>query len=190
MTTSARALVSAVALTIVLLGGASSALAATVYTSQTGVQYAVPAGYVPYAYGTYVNSASGTYFNPVTGQTSTIVPTGPAPTSNNGLPVIPFGYSSSLYGTYYATNGIYWDPMTGFMSRSAPVGPVVVGQAAPVAYQNGNVYYTVATPFTTTSGNPALPNTGAGGDAATTIVVLLASAALVAGGVRLATKRA
>jgi hypothetical protein len=191
MKTTARFAVSALVLTIVLCSGASVALAATVYTSPTGIQYAVPAGYVPYSYGTYYNSATNTYFNPVTGQTSSIVPTGPVLTSSsNGLPTIPFGYSSSVYGTYYATNGVYLDPLTGFMSRTAPVGPVVVGRVAPVTNSNGTAYYTVASPVSTTGGNPALPNTGAGGDAPMTIAILLASAVVLVSGVRLATKSA
>lgn len=165
-----------------------TAFATSVYTAPDGGQYQVPTGYSAWAYGIYYNGSTGVYFDPMTGQTSTIAPKGPAATNYNGLYTIPQGYSSSAYGTYYGgSNGAYYDPRSGFYSYNVPTGPVYLGvnQAVAAAYNQGSpVYYTIAATV-----NPQLPSTGAGGDALATIVLLIVSGLIAVGGFVALTKR-
>jgi hypothetical protein len=157
------------------------ALANTVYTAPNGTQYSVPTGYQQYSsYGVFYNPSTGQYYDAYTGSVSTIQPAGPAATNQNGLYVIPAGYSSSSYGTYYGgSNGVYYDPITGFMSYTQPSGPTILGTVP--NYYGTNYNYNIAATYQ----NPPLPNTGAGGDAATTGVVLFFSAAIALGGITL-----
>jgi len=166
---SASKVAAAVAVGVSLLATGSVALAQSVYTSPGGVNYSVPAGYNNYNYGTYYNSSSGMYFDPITGQTSSSAPVGPAPL-NNGVYTLPAGYNSSVYGTYYnPSTGMWYDPVSGFYSSSAPVGPNA----------------SASTPVST----PTLPNTGAGGEAAINLAILASTAAIAAAGVAVLGKK-
>jgi hypothetical protein len=158
------AITSALLLAVVLLSG-SVASAQTVFTNSNGAMYMVPAGYQTYTNGTYYNPTTNTYYNAQTGQYSSTAPVGAAPANSTGGYTIPSGYTGSSFGTYYnPTTGQYYDPATGFYSTSAPVGPMY--------------------PVTTTTGvntTIGLPNTGAGGNAATTWALLAVSAAIIVG---------
>ena len=151
--------------------------------SITGGTYSVPSGYVAYNANTYYNPSMGMYFNPFTGQISNVAPNSPQLFNQNGTVIGMPGYSSYGYGVYYnpSTNS-YWDSTTGYFSNTPPnypqytVAQPVYQQPQQVVYAQPAVTYTVAQAI------PALPNTGAGGDAGTTLMILAASVVAMLGG--------
>lgn len=155
------------------LAGLSTAFA------QTTSPYTPPQGYVQYGmYGNLYSPSTGLYYNPMTGQSSSLVPLGPAERNASGAYILPPGYSQ--YGTttsyYNSSTGWYYDPTTGFYSKSAPVNTGVT-PAMVSAYYSGI--------FT-----PGVPNTGVGGDNAKTTAILVMSALMVLTGMTILGKHA
>ena len=191
-----RALAISPLLVLVFVTAGSTIAHAEMY-SYNGINYSVPVGFQSYSGGVYYNPMTGIYLNPVTGQTST----SPLPAVTISSYAVPQGYSvyNGSYGVYYNQNtNSYWSPTTGYYSSGYYTPPALpnppsyvfpaVGYVQPTqvvsAYQVPQGY-TIAQIVT----NPALPTSGAGGDAAVTIVTLLASAAVMLGGVRHMLKR-
>jgi hypothetical protein len=170
-----------------VLAGVSTAFAQS--PSPSPSPYTPPTGYSAYgSNGIFFNSSTGMYYNPMTGQSSMLVPLGPAARNINGSFIIPAGYSQYATTSYYfsPSSGYYYDPTTGFYSTSAPMFTGVTSQAAIAAGQGtgsgtgstGGVY------------TPGVPNTGTGGDAGGTWALLaLAAIALVSGAVYLGRRR-